>query len=53
VNRLYPAILQVVLHQTKEPEIARTEIRRSRWVRSSGKSPLFNFGRDVLAIVTQ
>jgi hypothetical protein len=49
---LYLAILQAVLHQTKEPEIAKTEIRRIKWVRSSGKSPVFNLGRDLLAIVT-
>jgi hypothetical protein len=30
LNSLYLAILQAVLHQTKEPEIARTEIRRIR-----------------------
>jgi hypothetical protein len=46
------AILQTVLHETKEPEIARIVIWRIRRVGSSGKSPAFTLGRDLLAIVT-
>jgi hypothetical protein len=52
LNRLYLAILETVLHQTKESEMARTDIRRIRWVRRSGKSPVFNFDRDFPAVVT-
>jgi hypothetical protein len=52
LNPLNLAIIQAVLYQTKESQIARTEIRRIGWVRSSGKSLVFNFGRDLLPIVT-
>jgi hypothetical protein len=52
LNPLDLAILQAGLYQIKEPEIEKTVIWRIGWVRSSGKSPVFNFGRDLLAIVT-
>jgi hypothetical protein len=52
LNPLDLAILQAVLHQTKEPEIAMTVIWRIWWMWSSGKSLVFNFGRDLRAAVT-
>jgi hypothetical protein len=46
------AILQAVIHQTKDSEIARTVIWRIGWDRNSDESRVFKVGHDLLAIVT-